>query len=83
VSGFCTGDVPPEIDSPELPLYISWSVQREEQMGIEKMPSGRRMETSGEDETCPDCRGKGMTGDSPNNIRICTRCKGKGKVRAP
>jgi DnaJ-class molecular chaperone len=52
-------------------------------MGIEKMPSGRRMESAVEDEICPDCRGKGTTGDSPNNIRICTRCKGRGKIRAP
>lgn len=28
-------------------------------MGIEKMPSGRRIETRQEDETCPDCKGKG------------------------
>jgi DnaJ-class molecular chaperone len=52
-------------------------------MGIEKMPSGRKMETANEDETCPNCRGKGTTGDSPNNIRMCTRCGGRGKVRAP
>jgi DnaJ-class molecular chaperone len=52
-------------------------------MGLEKMPSGRRMESSNEDETCPDCRGKGMTGDSPNNVRICRRCSGKGKICKP
>jgi DnaJ-class molecular chaperone len=56
---------------------------REEMMGIECMPSGRRTETSSEDETCPDCRGKGMTGNSPNNIRMCKRCDGKGKLRKP
>ena len=52
-------------------------------MGIERMPNGRRMEGNIEDETCPACRGKGMTGDSPNNVRMCTRCSGKGKIRAP
>jgi DnaJ-class molecular chaperone len=52
-------------------------------MGLEKMPSGRRLESSNEDETCTHCRGKGMTGDSPNNVRICTRCGGRGKIRKP
>ena len=52
-------------------------------MGIERMPNGRRMESAVEDETCPDCHGKGMTGSSPNNVRICTRCDGKGKLRKP
>jgi DnaJ-class molecular chaperone len=51
-------------------------------MGIEKMPGGRKMETANEDETCPNCRGKGTTGDSPNNIRMCPRCGGRGKIRA-
>jgi DnaJ-class molecular chaperone len=56
---------------------------REEYMGLEKMPSGRRMETGSEDEVCPDCRGKGTTGNSPENIRMCRRCDGKGKIRKP
>jgi DnaJ-class molecular chaperone len=52
-------------------------------MSLERMPQGRRVETYGENETCPDCKGKGTTGDSPNNIRMCGRCKGSGKIRAP
>jgi hypothetical protein len=35
--------------------------RRNKLMGIERMPNGRWMETAIEDETCPDCRGKGMT----------------------
>jgi len=52
-------------------------------MSLERMPQGRRMETRIEDETCPDCKGKGTTGDSPNNVRMCRRCGGKGKIRKP
>ena len=52
-------------------------------MGIERVPNGRRMESGSENETCPECRGKGTTGNSPNNVRMCTRCGGKGKLRVP
>ena len=52
-------------------------------MSLERMPNGRTLESSIEDETCPDCRGKGTTGDSPNNVRECQTCNGRGKVRAP
>src|ERR1700722_390722 len=65
-----------------LLCYLRLFQRREEIMGIEKMPSGRKMESAKEDETCPNCRGKGTTGDSPNNIRMCTRCGGRGKIRA-
>jgi DnaJ-class molecular chaperone len=57
-------------------------IQREGEVGMEKMPNGRRMESAIEDETCPKCRGKGTTGDSPNTVRMCGRCSGRGKVRA-
>jgi DnaJ-class molecular chaperone len=50
-------------------------------MSLERMPNGRRLETNVEDETCPVCRGKGTTGDSPDNVRTCRRCDGRGKVR--
>jgi hypothetical protein len=52
-------------------------------MGLEKMPSGRRTETSGEDEVCPNCQGKGTTGNSPDTIRMCKRCDSKGKIGRP
>ena len=51
-------------------------------MSLERMPNGRRLEGNIEDEVCPDCRGKGTTGDSPNNVRVCQKCNGRGKVRA-
>jgi len=52
-------------------------------MGIEKVPNGRRMETTVEDEICSQCHGKGTVGNSPNTIRSCPRCGGRGKVRSP
>jgi DnaJ-class molecular chaperone len=52
-------------------------------MSLERMPNGRRTETCVEDEVCPECRGKGTTGDSSENVRMCRRCNGRGKVRAP
>ena len=51
-------------------------------MGIETMPNGRKMEVKAENETCPDCRGKGSVGNSPNNIRMCSRCNGRGKLKS-
>jgi len=52
-------------------------------MSLERMPNGRRLEGNVEDETCPDCRGKGTTGESSDNVRTCKRCDGRGKIRAP